>query len=316
MGSSEAELAALARLENRNFPDEPTTAEVLQRRARERQSLCFAREEAVWSGNTMIGYGSLHRAWWLEQSGRYRIYISVDRDWQRRGIGTRIWQRLLSLAAATERIRWLESGAREDRPDALAFLKARGFVPEARIEKSELSLARFKFEDWLHARTAPAKAGAAIHSLGVAIDRYPDWQHRLWSLEQRLYQDVPATVPVRPPDFRHWLVQRLDSPGFNPATCWIACDQSTGDWLGITDLVAIDGAAKGLDTGFTGIERIWRRKGLATALKLQAIEWACDERYEYIRTDNGSNNPMYRLNLKLGFTPRPAWISLICECSG
>ena len=140
MGGSEAELEALVHLENRNFPDEPTTVEVLRYRARKRQSFYFAREEAVWSGDCMIGYGSLHRAWWLEQPGRYRIYVSVDRDWRRRGIGTRIWQRLLSLATITERIRWLESGAREDRPDALDFLRARGFEPEDRVEKSELAL--------------------------------------------------------------------------------------------------------------------------------------------------------------------------------
>ena len=140
MGGTQAEFAALARLENRNFPDEPTTPEVLRHRALERQSFCFAREEAVWQDDRMLGYGSLHRSWWFEQPGRYRIYISVDRDWRRRGIGTRIWERLLSLASITERIQCLESGAREDRPDALAFLTARGFVPEARIEKSELPL--------------------------------------------------------------------------------------------------------------------------------------------------------------------------------
>lgn len=223
---------------------------------------------------------------------------------------------MLSLASATERIRWLESGAREDRPDALDFLMARGFEPEDRVEKSELSLDQFKSGNWNHERTAPARAGTAIHSLRVAMDRYPDWRHRLWSLEQRLYQDVPATVPVRPLDFRHWLVQRLDNPGFNPAACWIACDQSTGDWIGLTDLVTVDGAAQGLDTGFTGIERSRRRKGLATALKLHAIDWARDAGYGHIRTDNGSNNPMYRLNLKLGFKPRPAWIGMVCECPG
>ena len=314
LDGSEAELAALARLENRNFPDEPTTPEILRHRALERQSFCFAREEAVWRGGRIIGYGSLHRAWWLELHGRYRIYVSVDRDWRRQGIGTRLWDRLLSLAAVTERIRWLESGAREDRPDALAFLTARGFVPEARIEKSELALGRFEFRNWRHEGTAPTKAGAALCSLHEAMDRYPDWQQRLWHLEQRLYRDVPAAVSFRPLDFPQWVRQRVNAPGFNPAACWIALDQASGDWIGMTDLVEADGGVGILDTGFTGMERGWRRQGLATALKLHAIQWARAEGYEYIRTDNGSDNPMYRLNLKLGFTPRPAWISLVRAC--
>lgn len=316
MGGSQAEFAALARLENRNFPDEPTTPEVLQQRALERQSFCFAHEEAVWQGDRMLGYGSLHRSWWFEQPGRYRIYVSVDRDWRRQGIGTRLWKRLLSLASITERIHCLESGAREDRPDALAFLTARGFVPEARIEKSELSLDGFEPGNWQHERTTPSEAGAAICSLHEATERYPDWQHRLWRLEQRLYRDVPSPVSFRPLDFRQWLRQRVDSPGFNPAACWIALDQTTGDWIGVTDLVAADGNTGILDTGFTGMERSWRRKGLATALKLQAIEWARKEGYKYIRTDNGSHNPMYHLNLKLGFRPRPSWIGLVRQGPG
>lgn len=316
MDGSAAELEALVRLENRNFPDEPTTVEVLRYRARKRQSFHFAREEAVWSGDCMIGYGSLHRAWWLEQPGRYRIYLSVDRDWRRRGIGTRIWQRLLSLAMITERIRWLESGAREDRPDALDFLMARGFEPEVRVEKSELALARFNPGHWQHKRSAPSKVGAAICSLQEAMARYPDWQQRLWRLEHRLYRDVPSAVSFRSLEFHHWLAQRMDSPGFSPHACWLALNQATGDWIGFTNLLEETGYLGGLDTGFTGVERDWRRKGLATALKLHAIEWALNEGFEHIRTDNGSNNPMYRLNLKLGFKPRPAWIGLICEQPG
>ncbi len=316
MDGSAAELEALVRLENRNFPDEPTTVEVLRYRARKRQSFHFAREEAVWSGACMIGYGSLHRAWWLAQPGRYRIYVSVDRDWRRQGIGTRIWQRLLSLASITERIRWLEAGAREDRPDALDFLMAREFEPEARVEKSELALGGFNPGHWQHKRTAPSKVGAAICSLQEATERYSDWQQRLWRLEHRLYQDVPSAVSFRPLEFRHWLAQRMDSPGFSPNACWLALNQATGEWIGFTNLLEETGYLRGLDTGFTGVERDWRRKGLATALKLHAIEWALNEGYKYIRTDNGSNNPMYRLNLKLGFTPRPAWIGMVCEYPG
>lgn len=54
--------------------------------------------------------------------------------------------------------------------------------------------------------------------------------------------------------------------------------------------------------------RSHRRKGIATALKLRAINFAKGYGAKVIETDNEENNPMYYLNMKLGFRPRPAWL--------
>ena len=54
--------------------------------------------------------------------------------------------------------------------------------------------------------------------------------------------------------------------------------------------------------------RAWRRKGIATALKLRTIEYALHHNTKSIETGNEENNPMYYLNLKLGFQSQPATI--------
>ena len=68
-----------------------------------------------------------------------------------------------------------------------------------------------------------------------------------------------------------------------------------------------------LYTGLTGVRRAYRRRGIATALKTQAIAWAKTQGASYLETDNEENNPMYQLNLALGFQPIPALLDYILE---
>jgi hypothetical protein len=42
---------------------------------------------------------------------------------------------------------------------------------------------------------------------------------------------------------------------------------------------------------------------------VQAINYAQMLGIESIETDNEENNPMFQLNLRLGFKPIPAWVS-------
>jgi len=61
-----------------------------------------------------------------------------------------------------------------------------------------------------------------------------------------------------------------------------------------------------LETGLTGVRREYRRRGLATALKSQNIEKAKILGTKQIQTSNEESNPMFQLNLRLGFVAQPA----------
>ena len=58
-------------------------------------------------------------------------------------------------------------------------------------------------------------------------------------------------------------------------------------------------------TGSLGVSREYRRQGIATALKVKAFEKLKEKGVKQVRTDNEENNPMYKINVALGFTPEP-----------
>ena len=63
-----------------------------------------------------------------------------------------------------------------------------------------------------------------------------------------------------------------------------------------------------MQTNLTGVLRSHRRRGIATTLKLHAMAFAHQYGARVIVTDNEESNPMYDLNMKLGFKPGPALV--------
>ena len=79
-----------------------------------------------------------------------------------------------------------------------------------------------------------------------------------------------------------------------------------GEYIGSTDLeVYYKTEPHKAWTGGLGVLKEFRRRGIATALKIKAIERLLGRGVKEIRTDNEENNPMYKINVALGFEPVP-----------
>ena len=123
---------------------------------------------------------------------------------------------------------------------------------------------------------------------------------------------MPSPDPATPEPFEQF-VKGFSHPNFLADGWFIAVDSTgadgaVGPYVGITTLGASQADEGKLYTWLTGVRRPYRRRGIALALKVHAIEFAQQQGTQVIETDNEENNPMFQINLQLGFQPQPAWL--------
>ena len=112
--------------------------------------------------------------------------------------------------------------------------------------------------------------------------------------------------PFRPQPLEDFLRQKVENPAFTPDASHVAVHGE--EWAGLSELYIDSNHPQVGGTGLTGVTRPWRRKGLATALKLKVLRRAKAKGVRRVITDNEENNPMFQINLMLGFRAQPAWL--------
>ncbi len=65
---------------------------------------------------------------------------------------------------------------------------------------------------------------------------------------------------------------------------------------------------------YTGVDRAYRGRGVARALKLRTIQWARQNNVDFIYTGNDiANQRMLAINVQLGYEPLPGWVEVVKE---
>jgi GNAT superfamily N-acetyltransferase len=113
--------------------------------------------------------------------------------------------------------------------------------------------------------------------------------------------DIPGRDADYRPSFEEWRTNELERPVRRPELMLVAL--AGGEVAGFASLGAFGAEAH---HGLTAVRRSWRRRGIATALKLAQIDAAKRAGFERIRTESvEANVPMRTLNTRLGYRPAP-----------
>jgi len=238
--------------------------------------------------------------------GRRHLELHVAPGSRRRGIGRRLVAALLAAAPGT---RVLSAAVAADDLTAQRFAAQIGFRPEYQMLACTLDLPGYDLQPWLPAvpRTAAA-TGLAFSTLAAAADRKAT-ARELWELDHRLSADVPEWSGVVVP-FARYCAENLSGPGFDPAGVLLAYGGGRAVGMAAT---ACDGDGGGY-TWFTGVERAWRGRGVARALKVLTIAWAQAAGLTRLTCHNNSSSAgIVGLNRRLGYRIDPGSLYLLRE---
>jgi GNAT superfamily N-acetyltransferase len=246
--------------------------------------------------------------WDIDGPGVWGAVVEVAEGYTRRGIGGLLYDHLLDLAAARH-IHRLYGEVREDRPDGMAFATARGFAPTGRVNRNARLAVRDADVAELEAIEERLRADgihiATLAEIGADDDAFLRALHRM---HEDAMMDVPSSRPFEPRPYERWLNRTLRYTGYSPETTWVALHDERP-----VGVARVRCEAQGwLNNSFTGVDRSYRGRGVAQALKLRSIEWACGHDIAFIYTANDlENTAMLAVNRKLGYKPLPASIEMV-----
>ena len=262
--------------------------------------------DLVQRDGTIIAFVETYQSqfYYHPQKFECRIYVHPDHD------APDI--RPMVLDAMLDRLRdhdliAITSGMLDDKPEATRFFEEYAFKKVAEEKISKLDVTQFDTGQFESALQRVRAGGIEIITLRVLQGRDLGWQRKLFDLDVTVNRDIPSTGEKHYPAFEEWCAMRLEGPTSDPDAWFVALDgehyvgQSQGS-------INTEGESPLFVTGVTTTRREYRRRGIALALKVHIIRYAQAQGVQAIWTANDSTNPMYQLNLKLGFEPQPSWV--------
>lgn len=251
---------------------------------------------------SVVGFGSISHTPTSFLPQKFQMQILVHPNFRRRGIGSAIFEQLTADLKALNAVS-VQASVREEHKDAVAFLVKRGFKEALRFWELWLDVAEVDTRKFSATVERVKAQGIVIVTLAEERRLNPSCLRSLYDLQREIGKEVPISghftfAPFD--DFVRW----FERSNFLPDAFFIA--KKGSEYIGISNLTLMRvGETDCLYQAQTGILAKYRRRKIATALKIAAIEYAQRNGFRFIVTHNTSESKnMLALNEKLGFKRR------------
>ncbi|GAB4458798.1 MAG: GNAT family N-acetyltransferase [Armatimonadaceae bacterium] len=301
--------SAVVAIHNLQYPDYTDTVEQWRFRDERRdEKVKWSRFVATDDQNQIVGMATYNQSVDMYHPRKFSVDVFVHPEFVGQGIGKALYEKLLEALIPFDPI-LVRANAREDYTRSVRFLTDRGFTEEMREWESRLNPQAWDPAAWQDVRKKVLAQGIVVKSVAELQETDPEWRQKLFEMDWSVTLDMPAPDTLTKPTFEHFVKHVLENPDFLPEAWYIALDGENyvGEsalWRSSTD--------NSLYVGATGVLREYRRRGIATALKIYALEYARAAGCPLMKTWNAQiNRAMLSINEALGFEKQPAWISYV-----
>lgn len=307
---TEADIEAAVPIWNLLNPDWPTSVPEVLDDYRKHDPKYLTESYVAEVDGRLIGVGEYDQSVSSYHPQRFLVTFYVHPDFHGQGIGKALYNKVLeSLQPHTPisaRVQVRESSTR-----ALRFFAERGFVETKRDWVSVLDVASCDLTPYEGLESSLTSEGITFTTLGELQAKDPEALRKFHTLFSQVRLDVPRSEPATPISYEFFVDNVINAPDFDGRLFLVALEGE--QYIGFSGMYPF-GDTTGLDQWLTGVKREYRKRNIALALKVRAIEFAKDNGYTSIRTDNDSTNVgMLAINDKLGFKRGAANLSLLKE---
>lgn len=259
----------------------------------------------------IVGTGAILVGMMPRPDGSQQIGLTVFKEHRRRGVGNAILDSLEAEARRRSVPRVL-SGASSAKPFALEFAAKRGYREIGRRIMSYRELDSYQPQAWRSSLDRVTSAGIRIRSFSDVLAERDDagkerFWHELWDAEAPMWDDIPFASPTPHWPFDRFYKMAVKSGQLIPELSLVAYDDDV--IAGFT--TTADHQKKDGWTWMTGVARTHRGKGIAMALKVEALARAKAKGLRAMGTVNDEPNKAMRgVNIKLGYQPVPEHVEL------
>jgi mycothiol synthase len=297
----DADYAAVAALQNANYPEEPVSVESLRHLFDTLFRDAGLHQVVVVDRGTgeVVGGGGAFRLPFETDSARLGIVGSVLPAHQREGIGSHVYDALAS-AARRRGASALSCRVWERSTSGRAFLASHGFVERRRHWRSRLEVASADASPLAPLARSLEAGGIELTTLAREGARDSEVLTRVYELHAEAAQHVPREGTYTPIPFDQFRRFFLEGESTLPDAWFLA--KAEGRYVGISQGARDPARPDVLQQYFTGTLPEFRRRKIALALKLMLVDYAQRNGYAFLETTNDSLNlPMWALNRGLGF---------------
>ncbi|PYE49915.1 GNAT family N-acetyltransferase [Deinococcus yavapaiensis] len=255
----------------------------------------------------LLGYGHAGYDPW-DRPGHFFVRVVVDPPARRRGVGRALLNDALAFCRAHEATS-VTTSVRDDEARDLAFARSFGFDVAFHTFESVLDVETF--DDAPFANVIPSLEASGVRFTTLADEGMTEAnKRRLYDLNRAAALDVPDADGTFAP-YEEFCRHVFDAHWFRADGQFLAVDGER--YVALGALGVHDDIGEGTNA-FTGVDRAYRGRHLALAVKLLVIRSARTRGLPRVRTNNNSlNAPILALNRRLGYQPRPGFFTVALE---